>query len=269
METNLKFKVGDKVKVKSLEWYNDNNVNGVVSCNGFYDFPVGFVKGMSHFCGEVLEITEICGNHYRVEENNFAWVDSMFEDEQEKQEVEQTNKNNMEKTKMTLKEAQEIVKNTKYIVWSEDESRVLQEKLFEIGCKWKNSGITICHTDSPFLFVDDNLGISFATKQNYKELERSNKYYMHTDCIVGIEIEKPKEEPEPKFDPSTLQPFDKVLVRDDEEDKWKCSFFSHICNGTSCVYVCTAHDWEKCIPYNDETKHLLGTADEAPEFYKL
>ena len=23
-----------------------------------------------------------------------------------------------------------------------------------------------------------------------------------------------------------------------------------------------------CIPYNDETKHLVGTHDEVPEFYK-
>lgn len=172
----------------------------------------------------------------------------------------------METTKMTLQEAQEIVKNTKYIVWSEDESRVLQEKLFEIGCKWKNSGVKICHTDSPFLFVDDNFEISFATKQNYKELERSNKCYMHTYCIIGIEIEQPK----PKFDPSTLQPFDKVLVRDDEEDDWRCNLFSHVDKGTTtCVFACVGHNWEKCIPYNDETKHLVGTKEEAPEFYQV
>lgn len=23
-----------------------------------------------------------------------------------------------------------------------------------------------------------------------------------------------------------------------------------------------------CIPYNDETKHLVGTAEEEPEYYK-
>ena len=26
--------------------------------------------------------------------------------------------------------------------------------------------------------------------------------------------------------------------------------------------------YDKCIPYNDETKHLLGTSDEAPEYYR-
>lgn len=25
---------------------------------------------------------------------------------------------------------------------------------------------------------------------------------------------------------------------------------------------------DNCIPYNDDTKHLVGTTDEAPEFYR-
>ena len=31
----------------------------------------------------------------------------------------------------------------------------------------------------------------------------------------------------PKFDPKTLQPFDKVLVRDKDCENWNCGFFSH------------------------------------------
>lgn len=31
----------------------------------------------------------------------------------------------------------------------------------------------------------------------------------------------------PKFDPKTLKPFDKVLVRDNDSDFWRCSFYSH------------------------------------------
>ena len=42
----------------------------------------------------------------------------------------------METKKMTLAEAKELVKNTKYIVWSADECIQLQKKLFEIGCRW-------------------------------------------------------------------------------------------------------------------------------------
>ena len=76
----------------------------------------------------------------------------------------------------------------------------------------------------------------------------------------------------PKFDPKTLQVFDKVLVRLTRDCIWNVTFFSHYdkevnwgchpCVTTSCK------SYDKCIPYNDETKHLLGTSDEAPEYYR-
>ena len=67
-----------------------------------------------------------------------------------------------------------------------------------------------------------------------------------------------------KFNPKTLQSFDKVLIKYEDND-WLCSFFSKhkdVINSypiRACVY---------CIPYNDDTKHLVGTVDEAPEFYR-
>ena len=71
-----------------------------------------------------------------------------------------------------------------------------------------------------------------------------------------------------KFDPNTLNPFDKVLARNDSED-WSCVFFSHIAKDEETYpYVC-GYDWfTYCIPYNDDTKHLVGTKEEAPEFYR-
>lgn len=71
-----------------------------------------------------------------------------------------------------------------------------------------------------------------------------------------------------KFDPKTLQPFDKILVRDEEHQQWKCNFFSHIHKDVSYPYVATNLGYVYCIPYNDETKHLVGTTDEAPEYYR-
>ena len=73
----------------------------------------------------------------------------------------------------------------------------------------------------------------------------------------------------PKFDPKTLQPFDKVLVRDSHICSWRCTFYSHINkNNSSFKYVTDNSAYEFCIPYNEETKHLVGTIDEAPEFYR-
>ena len=70
-----------------------------------------------------------------------------------------------------------------------------------------------------------------------------------------------------KFDPKTLKPFDKVLVRYGDSEKWTCNFFSYIDQKRS-YYRCIYEYVKYCIPYNDETKHLLGTTDEAPEYYR-
>ena len=68
-----------------------------------------------------------------------------------------------------------------------------------------------------------------------------------------------------KFDPKTLQPFDKVLIRNVDNGFWNAAFFSYIAGQwVNCVGSGTA----ECIPYNEETKHLLGTKEDCPEFYK-
>ena len=68
-----------------------------------------------------------------------------------------------------------------------------------------------------------------------------------------------------KFDPKILKPFDRVLVRDRDIQHWICSLFSHIINDE---YLCIGSCFIYCIPYNDDTKHLVGTKDEAPEYYR-
>ena len=74
----------------------------------------------------------------------------------------------------------------------------------------------------------------------------------------------------PKFDPNTLQPFDKVLVRDDNSENWMVQLFSYIIRDKKIYpYVCIAYNYKYCIPYNDDTKHLIGTKEEAPEFYRF
>ena len=57
-----------------------------------------------------------------------------------------------------------------------------------------------------------------------------------------------------------FKPFDKVVVRCSEADRWSIDFFSYkVHNG----YICTGDAWfGYCLPYNDETAHLLGTADD-------
>ena len=71
-----------------------------------------------------------------------------------------------------------------------------------------------------------------------------------------------------KFDPKTLQPYDKVLVRDGEAYMWKPTLLSYINNAIIYPYVCTNSSYRYCIPYNDDTKYLTGTKEEASEYYR-
>ena len=72
-----------------------------------------------------------------------------------------------------------------------------------------------------------------------------------------------------KFNPKTLQPFDKVLVKGCVGNTWKCGLFSHVKDDASLYkYSCAGDAYAVCIPYNEDTKHLVGTNDEAPEYYR-
>lgn len=70
-----------------------------------------------------------------------------------------------------------------------------------------------------------------------------------------------------RFDPNTLKPFDRVLVRDSKAAEWTCGLFSHISFSKSYPFKIDNSYFKYCIPYNDDTKHLVGTTEEAPEYY--
>lgn len=70
-----------------------------------------------------------------------------------------------------------------------------------------------------------------------------------------------------KFDPKTLKPFDKVLCKV-AYGRWHCDFFSCYVEGYKYPNICISGSYSYCIPYNDDTKHLVGTYEEAPEYYR-
>lgn len=78
--------------------------------------------------------------------------------------------------------------------------------------------------------------------------------------------DKPKVE---RFDIKTMKPFDKALVRCHTNDKWAANFFVS-CDSLNDVgsIECMNLYASQCIPYNDKTKHLLGTKEDCPEYYK-
>ena len=72
-----------------------------------------------------------------------------------------------------------------------------------------------------------------------------------------------------KFDVETFHPFDKVLARDYLNDNWMADFFEKIEENDIYYNVtCVTCKWVQCIPYNEDTRHLLGTTNDCPEYYK-
>ena len=74
-----------------------------------------------------------------------------------------------------------------------------------------------------------------------------------------------------KFNPKTFQPFDKVLVKTGTRSYhlWLPDFISMPPNDFDETVLCiTTDNVVMAIPYNEETKHLVGTNKEAPEFYR-
>lgn len=71
-----------------------------------------------------------------------------------------------------------------------------------------------------------------------------------------------------KFDINKLKPFDKVLVRDNNYSNWRCCFFDSISELPGFKFRTAVSINAQCVPYNDETKHLVGTKEPCPEYYK-
>ena len=62
---------------------------------------------------------------------------------------------------------------------------------------------------------------------------------------------------------NNFKPFDKVLVRDNNAQPWRCGIFSNYINDEEKFkYRCVGAIYTQCIPYNEETKHLLGTTND-------
>lgn len=70
----MKYKVGDKVRIKSLDWYNENKDK-----NGIVNVPYKFIKEMNGYCGKEFIIQEISNDAYLLDGIDYTFSDDMFE----------------------------------------------------------------------------------------------------------------------------------------------------------------------------------------------
>lgn len=124
--------------------------------------------------------------------------------------------------------------------------------------------------DRPIFVKRTDGGNAYYTKEGWcsKDFSASCLLWPSKDCRDWSKFTAPWYKKE-KFNPKTLKPFDKVLVQCNNSESWKVQLFSHIIeNDKICPYVCISYNYKYCIPYNNDTKHLVGTTEEAPEYYR-
>lgn len=130
--------------------------------------------------------------------------------------------------------------------------------------------------DVTFHSVDKDLISVRNTSGIINNFSLNGRFYKEGECVLFPSKNQRDwskfKVPVQKFDPKEFQPFDKVLLRDGDEFKWLPSFIDRVLKEPSGEYsaveLVTRCKWNMCIPYNDETKHLLGTKDDCPEYYK-
>ena len=124
--------------------------------------------------------------------------------------------------------------------------------------------------DRPIFVKRTDGGNAYYTKEGWcsKDFSASCLLWPSKDCRDWSKFTAPWYKKE-KFNPKTLKPFDKVLAKCNNSESWKVQLFSHIIEDDKiCPYVCISYNYKYCIPYNNDTKHLVGTNEEAPEYYR-
>lgn len=148
--------------------------------------------------------------------------------------------------------------------WSDNFGKV---RLINVGTEW----------DTPIEVELSDGSVSYYTEEGWcnKLLPANCLLWPSKDCRDWSKWKCPKS----KFDPKTLKAFDKIIVRDNSIENWSAAYFSHIEDFSNydiedsddvefIIATTGCSDFSYCIPFNDETKHLIGTSDEAPEYYR-
>ena len=161
----MKYNVGDKVRIKSLDWYNENKDEyGYIDCGSR-----AFFTQMSDWCGKIVTIKEICKTDcYHLEEYDFDWTDEMIEG--------------------LVEEEVDLI--PKFGEYSDNEPLDVPTMTTDLV---KKHGLP-CPED--YIFKDENGNVINATKivlekkkkeypKTYEECCIALEYIPHTDDIIG------------------------------------------------------------------------------------
>ena len=118
----------------------------------------------------------------------------------------------------------------------------------------KSQTIDICgkYPISKDEIVEIRLATDSEKRQLFEALAKENKVWnAEKKQVVDLKIKW-----------ITPKPFDRVITRGDNNDIWTANIFSHMNSYGEYVAIGCVGGYHYCLPYNDETAHLIGTTDE-------
>lgn len=170
-----------------------------------------------------------------------------------------------------------------YLGYSQSECLLFPSSEMRDWTKFFKRGDVLCHKDGNLYVVFESWANDDYTEFNTTDISFGKVEVCNTDCFVkasdeqrAVFIAKAEKHYNGKYNPDTLQvepikpecpfkPFDKVLVRNNDEMVWKADYFSHYKDNNDYHYCCIGNSYRDCIPFNDQTAHLLGTTDPYTE----
>lgn len=151
---------------------------------------------------------------------------------------------------------------------TEEEKQKLFKAIKDHGYRWNSETKTL--EELPIFKVGDRIKLK-NSKFVYTITDLlKDRYRATTDSCDLYEIEFERQDAyilvPNKFDITTLKPFDKVLVRNDNSHVWKCNLYSHY-SEYPFHHVCVGTSYIQCIPFKGN-EHLCGTTNSCDDYFK-
>lgn len=151
----------------------------------------------------------------------------------------------------------EDLKNTKIYLSNEEDRIKFQEKVFRLGVEWSDGSNSVYKSmfSDAFFTINEFLNL-FIVRCNISFISKKRKQIFLEDVLA---IEEPKKE-------CKFKPYDKVLVRDYDNERWIPRLFAWHNVGYKEDYPCpfetTDGDfYSYCIPYDENLANTAKSKD--------
>ena len=126
-------------------------------------------------------------------------------------------------------------------------SVAIQRHAFELGYEWNSVSKDVFWTKSPYLFFNEDGRITHLSDEDVSHFEGLSGTDISADDFLDLSLE-------PEF-----KPFQKVLVRDYNDEAWTANIYSHRDDNSTYIHRTVGDvSWRYCIPY-EGNECLLGT----------